>query len=185
MQYLKFGFIYILLLAICSCSNKNSLIKDYNCKVIKVKSKTIPDALQKFTLNIPKNWKTKLYIDKGVSIFATADTTKQLSQTFLIKLSLIRSSLICDKNSDTSLRLKLAKNKWIVKKHVKGLFKNRYALMFTSEKQNSKIEIAALHIFFNTKNQQHFEIEIQCFGNKNQQERFCQAINILKTLKLY
>ncbi len=185
MQYHKLVFIFLMVFATYSCSNKNSLFKDYNCQTKPIKSKIIPDALQKFSLRVPNNWKTKLYIDNNTSIFVTADTTKQLSQTFLIKVSLISGILNFDGNLSTSLKSKSVESFWKTDKIIKGLFIGSPALLFSSIKQNSTINTSALHIFVNAKNQYHFEIKIQCFGEKNRQERFCKAIAIIKTLKLY
>jgi len=185
MQYLKLIFIFLIALTVYSCSNKNSLFKDYNCHTKPIETKVIPDALQKFSLNVSNNWKTKLYIDNKTSIFATADTTKQLSKTFLIKVSLIPGILNFNKNLETFLKPKLENNFWKINKIIKGLFIGSPALLFSSIRQYPIINTSALHIFVNAKNQSHFEIEIQCFGKKNKQERFCKAIAIIKTLKLY
>jgi len=185
MQYPKLIFIFLMVLTTYGCSNKNSLFKDCDCQTKPIKSKIIPDALQKFSLRVPNNWKTELYLDNNNSVFVTADTTKQLSQAFIIKLSSISGALNFDENLSTSLRSKLAESYWKTDKTVKGLFIGHPALLFSSIKQNSKIKTSALHIFVNAKNQYHFEIEVQFFGDKNKQERFCKAINILKTLKLY
>jgi len=173
-----------MVLTIYSCTDSNTIFKNYHCKTKSVQSKTIHDALQKFTLNVPNNWKTKLYINNNSSTFITADTTKQLSQAFIIKVSSIPGGLNFNKTLATSLKLKLAENNWKTKKITKGLFKTHNSLLFRTIKQDSKIKTTALQLFFNTTNQYHFEVEIQCFGTKNTQERFCKALAILKTLKL-
>jgi len=186
MKKFKLGFIVLIIFVTTySCTNKNSIFKNYDCQTKPVTSKKIADALNKFTLNIPKNWKTELYIDKSSSIFVTADTTKQLSQAFIIKVSLISGALNFDKELDTSLKVKLAESNWKNNKITKGFFESRSALLLKSTKQNTNVKTSALHLFSNTKSDYHFEIEIQCFGDKNIQNRFCKAISIIMTLKLY
>lgn len=184
MKHYSIVYLFLLLATIYSCSDKNSLFKDYHCKTKQLKLVAIHDALQKFKLNIPNNWKTELYIDKNNSIFVTADTTKQLSKTFIIKLSYITGAINFNKNSATTLKQRLAKDFWKTYKTSKGFFNGYPALLLYSENQQLKIKTSSLHIFFNANKQYHFEIEIQCFGNKNKQERFCKAITIIKTLKL-
>jgi len=184
MKRSKIGILFLLIIAIYSCSNKNSIFKNYDCQITPIESKKIVDALNKFTLNIPNNWKTELYIDKGSSIFVTADTTKQLSKAFIIKVSSISGALNFDKNLGSTLKVKLVESNWKNDKITAGFFESHHALLLKSTKQNSNIKTNALHLFFNAKNDSHFEIEIQCFGDKNIQNRFCKAIFVIKTLKL-
>jgi len=184
MKFSNLCFPFLIVFIAFGCTDNNSLLNGYLCKTESLQSKAIPDALQKFTLSVPNNWKTELYINNKSSTFITADTTKQLSQAFIIKVSSIPGGLNFNKTLAKSLKLKLAENNWKTKKITKGLFKSHNSLLFRTEKQDSKIKTSALQLFFNAPNQYHFEVEIQCFGNKNIQKRFCKAVVILKTLKL-
>ncbi|NCP20426.1 MAG: hypothetical protein COS42_09115 [Flavobacteriales bacterium CG03_land_8_20_14_0_80_35_15] len=182
MNLLKFSFILMALMLCAGCSKNGEIFKDYNCKTSAVQTKQIKDAYLKFSLEVPINWKTELYMDQSTSIFATADTTKQLSETFLIKTSLIPGLLRLNQATSDTIKSELTKNQWHINRIKKGLFKNAEALLITSQKQQSNIKIEGLHLYFSLENEHYFEIEIQCFGDKNSDERFCQAIKVINSL---
>lgn len=184
MNPLKFGIVLISLVTFASCSKNDDIFKNYNCKTESIPTKQVLDAFLQFSLEIPKNWKTNLYIDQNTSIFATADTTKQLSETFLIKVSKIPAQLTLNQATTDTIKSELTKNQWHINSLQKGIFKKFNALLITSQKQPSNIKTSALHLYFSAENQHYFEIEIQCFGDKNTDERFCQAVKIINSLNI-
>ncbi len=180
----KFILILCGLIALGSCSKTNTIFKDYNCQTESIPTKPVLDAFLKFSLEIPKNWKTELYIDQGTSIFATADTTKQLSEAFLLKVSQIPGQLILNQATTDIIKGELTKNLWQINSIQNGVFKKFDALLINTQKNTSNKKISALHLYFGFGSEHYFEIEIQCFGDKNTDERYCQAIKIINSLNI-
>jgi len=182
------NFIYLgLILAFISCKNNKDIFKNFNCSNISNLSDTeiVLDAKNNFSLNIPKYWKTELYLDKNSSMFTTADTTKQYQNTYLIKATLIESKLTLNKFDIEKIKTSILTDKTTTLiSEIQGDFKNWPALLLRSKSDKFKSVVSVLHLYTPISERQYFEIEIHCFGSKNIDKRFCEAINIINSLKI-
>ena len=78
-------------LLLCSCSQQSEVSKKFNCKPTNFTNlEKIEDVKNLFSLEIPKKWKTNLYYDDLQSSIYTADTTKQLTETFLLDITNVK-----------------------------------------------------------------------------------------------
>lgn len=185
MRYFKISGLFLILFSFISCSKNAGIFSNFDCpQTSEISTKPILDAFFKFSLDIPTTWKTELYIDNDTSIFATADTTKQLTEAFLIKVSQIPGQLTLNQATTVTIKSELTKNQWQINSIQNGLFKEFNTLLIASQKQPSHLKTSALHLYFSVANEYYFEIEIQCFGDKNIDERFCQAIKIINSLNI-
>jgi len=182
------NFIYLgLILALTSCKNNNDIFNNFNCSNSFNFNDTeiVLDAKNNFSLSIPKYWKTELYIDKNSSMFTTADTTKQYQNTYLIKATLIASKLTLNKSEIEKIMASILTDKTTrLISESQGNFKNWPALLLRSKSDKFKSGVSVLHLYTPISDRQYFEIEIHCFGSKNIDKRFCEAINVINSLKL-
>jgi len=182
------NFIYLgLILAFTSCKNNKDVFNNFNCSNSSNLSNTevVLDAKNNFSLSIPKYWKTELYLDKNSSMFTMADTTKQYQNTYLIKATLIASKLTLNKIEIEKIKASILtdKNTRLISES-QGNFKNWSALLLRSKSDKFKSGVSVLHLYTPISDRQYFEIEIHCFGSKNIDKRFCEAINVINSLKL-
>ncbi len=180
-------FVYLgLILAFTSCKNNKDIFKNFNCSNNPNLSnaEAVLDAKNNFSLSIPKNWKTELYLDKNSSMFTTADTTKQYQNTYLIKATLIESKLTLNKFEIEKIKTSILTDKTTTLiAESQGNFKNWPALLLRSKSNKFKSGSTVLHLYSPISDRQYFEIEIHCFGPKNIDKRFCEAITIINSLK--
>lgn len=180
-------FIYLLLLiSFASCVNNNNIFKDFNCKNSSNLNnfETILDAKNNFSLSIPKYWKTELYLDNNSSMLTTADTTKQYQNTYLIKATLIESKLTLNKMEIEKIKASILTDKTnTLISEIQENFKNHSALLLRTKSNKLKSVSTVLHLYSPISDRQYFEIEIHCFGSKNIESRFCEAITIINSLK--
>jgi hypothetical protein len=179
LSFLLFGFI--------SCQNSRDIFKDFTCKTpLKLKNiERVLDAKENFSLDIPKYWKTELYIDDNSSMFTTADTTKQYLNTYLIKATLINSKLILNTPEIEKIKAAILSDKHqTISAVVRGTFKSYPALLISAKSDKFKSGITSLHLYTPISEKFYFEIEIHCFGAKNIDKRLCEAIHIINSLKI-
>jgi len=180
-------FVYLgLIIAFTSCKNNKDIFKNFNCNNSSNLRNTeiVLDAKNNFSLSIPNYWKTELYLDKNSSMFTTADTTKQYQNTYLIKATLIASKLTLNKVEIEKIKTSILteKNTRLISES-QGTFKNWPALLLRSKSDKFKSGVSVLHLYAPISERQYFEIEIHCFGSKNIDKRFCEAIAIINSLK--
>ncbi|MCK5678260.1 MAG: hypothetical protein KAH72_07265, partial [Flavobacteriaceae bacterium] len=91
----QFFIILILFLTLISCQ-KEDLTEVFNCKGTTNFSKTkeYTDVLKHFKINIPKSWNTELYYDEFQSELYSADTTKRLTETYIVDITWHQGELV-------------------------------------------------------------------------------------------
>ena len=78
----------LLLIVFSSCSNQSELSGNFDCGNSNNENKTtLKDFNKNFKLNIPVSWKTELYYDNFQSEIFSADTVKQLTETYILDVS--------------------------------------------------------------------------------------------------
>jgi len=85
------------MISLISCQ-KNTIEKELGCGATPKfgETKEIRDILKKFKLIVPANWETQLYYDDFKSQIYAADTTKQLSETYILDVAWHQGELTLD-----------------------------------------------------------------------------------------
>ena len=86
MKYLFVLSVFVVTMIGCT---KNNVREDMNCNTTTnfADTKEISGFLKHFKLDVPKHWKSELYYDEIQSRFYSADTTKQLTETYIIDVT--------------------------------------------------------------------------------------------------
>jgi len=113
------GLTFFLFICFTSCQKENDIFNDFRCPSLANKGdfETVLDAKNNFSLDVPKHWKTELYLNENSSIFTTADTTKQYLNTYLIKATLIESKLNLNSQNIEKIKQSILSDK-TVKNHL-------------------------------------------------------------------
>jgi len=177
-------YLTFVLFLILSCSKQSELHKKYNCSTNNIENlKTIKDFNKNFKLTISSNWKSSFYFSEFQSEIFSADTTKQLTDSFILGTSfnqgIINFNAEFHQKKDSILtvnnlelinsgeQLFLTKpSYWYV---VKGI-KNGY----TYHQFNSTIKLSESTYFIG-----YSEI----YGDANINERICETISILEKIE--
>ena len=129
----KLSFIVFGLLLI-GCNTKTPLQQDFDCENSSIANlETVKDMKSVFTLQLPKSWKTNLFYDSVQSSIYTADTTKQLTETTILDITLVADSIAL--NEDLKLKFEQAqlKKKLIVTKSKNTTILNKPSYYFLSK----------------------------------------------------
>lgn len=174
-------FFFFLILA-TSCTKKSVLETTFNCNGsnISSKTKTLKDIKKNFKISIPTTWKTKLYFDEFQSDVFAADTTNQLTKTYIIDASWKVGELILDASFEDKIK-EISKNKITFSKFENIQNKPSFWCITKDEKKN--FEYHELKIYIKTSIDTYLEITTQIYGDTNVNDRICQAIKLIKTIE--
>jgi hypothetical protein len=179
-----FLIIFSLLFSIVSCK-KDEIGTQLGCVTSKSFSNTkvYKDALEKFKLELPKHWKTQLYVDEYKSEIYTADTTLELTSSFILDVAWHQGTI--EFNDD------------FVKKFVDIQFKNELLLLdqgemtfqgFPAFYDHSKghqngFDFNFVQIYIKTKPDEYYTLSSKVYGIESIDERLCISLGVLDGLK--
>ncbi len=172
--------VLLLTISFISCQ-KNDLKTAFNCKSTSTFSDTkeIRDVLKKFKLTLPNSWKTQLYYDEFQSEIYSADTTKSLTETYILDISWHQGELNLDKSFDQSVKDTLAiKEKLSPVKSDFIKFKDRPSYWNLAKGKNGKHTYHFLQVYVKTEVDEYFTFTTKVYGDENVDERLCEAIQL-------
>ncbi|MFC2109984.1 hypothetical protein ACFLRU_06645 [Bacteroidota bacterium] len=151
---------------------------NYLQQLIKIK-----DAKKTFELSIPENWKRELFVDTNESRLYCADTTKELNEAYIFDLGYFNNEIKFDNSFISNLTNELS-NDNIIKK---GTFneKNRAYYYILSSSKNLGFPSKNLTIYLKNKNNGHYRLKLDVYGDKNTTQRFCEALSIFDKANLF
>lgn len=177
---------FLICFLICvSCKKQTQLSKEFHCKTSSLEYlETVKDVRNAFSISIPKNWNTNLYEDAIQSSIFSANTTKQLTETFLIDVSYIKNNL--QFNDLFKLKIEqenLAKN--LIQKNAKEIkILDKPAYIVVSKGKKSSFLYQKLQAFIKI-NQKHFILaKAEIYGDSLAENRLCEAISLIEKIKI-
>jgi len=177
----------ILLIAITSIScQSNILDKEFNCEKSTNLSelKEHKDFLKNFKINVPNSWKTNLYYDDYSSEIQSADTTKQLTKSYLLNISWNQGELNLDDTFANSINDSLRINEHLkVVKSGFGNFKSKSSYYNLSAGQHSGYPYQYLQVFIKTDVDEYIRLSSKIYGKDNADERLCESIEVFNSIQ--
>ena len=174
----------LLLIVLSSCSNQSELSRSFNCENSNNENKTIQkDFHNNFKLNIPISWKTELYYDNFQSEIFTADTVKQLTETYILDLSYNLGSVQFNddyffKNDSilSNRNLKIIKSKNI-------LFQDKPSFWYVSKGVKNGYTYHQFNLTVVLSENSYFNSFIEVYGEDDVDSRICDAISIIENIE--
>ncbi|WP_196886419.1 hypothetical protein [Aureivirga sp. CE67] len=188
---LNIAVVFILFLFICySCSDKNQtyLNKDLSCSDSEYNEKDLEEVMdihKNFILKSPKTWKTNLYYNDYESEIFTADTTKDLTKTFIYDVSMINGDLKMDKDSES-----LVINNYLQQENLKlvsngnGKFLDRDSFWFLAEGTKRNYKFSNYILFVRNSEKKYLKVNAELFGEDNIDERICNIVELTNKIKI-
>ena len=182
---MKNSFILLLvILSILSCKQKTNLQKEFLCEVKSISNtEEVIDFKNKFSIEIPKTWKTQLYYDTIQTQIMTADTTKNFTNTYALIFEYNSGNLKIDDTFLEEELQKLQKENLLVLKNKKDNFKGKPCIWFVSKGKKLKYDYYYFELFVKQNKNHYFKISSDIYGDENIDERFCESIAYIETLK--
>ncbi len=173
------------LLGMLSCSKPSELSKEFRCKSTNFNNlEVVKDVKKTFSVTIPKHWKTNLYQDNLQSSIFSADTTKQLTETFLMDVSYIKNNI--DFNDLFKLKIEQENlNKNLIQKRSKELtILNKPAYIVVSKGKKSSFLYQNLQAYIKVNKEHFILVKAEVYGDSLVESRLCKAIFLIEKIKV-
>jgi len=176
--------IFIILLFI-SCSKQTGLSKEFDCASnLKIENApAVSDFKQNFTLYIPSHWKTELYYNATSSEIFTADTTRQLSETYILDASFNLGEMKFDKEFIAKTDSLAILRSYEIIQHEISTFQSNASYWFVLKGTKNKFPYHQFNLTVKLSNNTYFNSYVEIYGNQNIEGRICEAISILERIK--
>lgn len=181
--------VLILLLTIALAFNisceKSEIEQSFQCNsdVNFSNTKTYEDVLKHFKIDIPKKWKTNLYYDEYQSELHSADTTKQLSKTYIIDVAWHQGELNFNDDFEKKINDKLSKEKLKAINSGYGNFKDLPMYFNYAKGVNLKFDYHLVQIYVLYKPDEYYLFSTKFYGDKYINERICESFSLFENIK--
>jgi hypothetical protein len=176
-----YGFIFLL---ISACSKQSEIGKKMNCSPTNYKNtKQITDFNKNFTLNIPSNWKTELYFDNYQSEIFTADTLKQLSETYILAASFNLGTLNFDSDFHHRKDSVLNANNLKIIDSGNESFLKKPSFWYISKGTKNNFDYHRFTVLTKISENTYFSAYSEIYGTTNIDERICESISLLESIQ--
>lgn len=173
-------------LVLISCTKQTKINKQFNCKSTYHSSalEEITDVKKEYTVTFPKNWKTNLYYDAIQSSIYGADTTKQLSKTTILDVSLIHQKINFDAQFQLLLEKEnLAKNLITINTKIID-FKNKKAFFSVSIGKKNNLKLKLLDLFIKVDENRFLHSKTTIYGDSLIDQRICNTIDLIEKINI-
>ena len=174
----------ILATVLLSCTNQSELSKKFNCNNTGLKNASlVSDFKKNFRLNLPTSWKKDLYYDNFQSELFVADTTKQLTDTFILGTSFNSGKLNFDetyykKNDSILIESNLQKLNF-----GNILFQSKPAFWYVAEGSKNNFKYHTFNLVLKLSENTYFNAYSEIYGEENIEDRICKSIAIIETVE--
>ncbi len=177
-------FFSLIFLLISGCSKQSEIAKKMNCSsTIYKNTKQISDFNKNFTLDIPSNWKTELYFDKHQSEIFTADTLKQLSETYILVASFNMGALNFDKDFHHQKDSVLKANNLKMIDSGDQSFKLKPSFWYISKGRKNNFDYHRFTVMSKLSENTFFLAYSEIYGAANIDKRICESISLLESIR--
>jgi len=178
---MKKTIILLLLLGlVLSCGKESKLSQKFNCTSTKYENtKSILDFNKNFKLNIPTSWNTKLYFSEFESEIFTADTLKQLTESFILATSFNLGEIVFNEDYYVRNDSILNRNNLELIKDGNDNFQSKQAYWFVAKGIKNGFTFHQFTISSKITKNSYFNASAEIYGDDNVEERICEVISIL------
>lgn len=182
-MYRNFLILSIVILILTSCEKKTKLQEEFLCKTHQFSNtETIADFKNKFTLEIPKHWKTELYFDNVQSQIFTADTTENLTQSYTVNVEYNSGDLQINNEFSTKIIQDLEAKQLQVLKNKNDIFNGKSSFWAVAKGKKQNFDYYYFELFVKENNTNYYKLSSEIYGNENIDERFCESIALMQSL---
>ncbi len=180
----KLVILLVLFTIFINCKKQSELSKIFDCNSTKIeKLSTVKDFNNHFKITAPSTWKTNLYYNDFQSEIFTADTTKQLSETFILDVSYNLGELIINNDFVVKNDSILKTNNLQKIKYGNDNFQLRQSYWFLANGTKKGFLFHQFNIFVKLSENSYLNSYVEIYGENNIEERLCSAISIIEKIE--
>lgn len=173
----------LFLSALVGCNKPNELAKQFNCKSkLKLPSAAVYDYNKNFTISIPNNWKTELYFNKTDSDIYAADTTKQLTESFILNTSFTMGNLDFGTAFFSKIDSVLSTENMTKTNAFFSDFNNKKSYWYLIKGKKNGFVLTELNGYVYVSEKNYWRCSVAIYGENQINERTCEAIAVLQTV---
>lgn len=177
-------FILSLVLPLISCTEQSNLSKTFNCNTSKLNNLEVySDFKQNFKIAIPTTWKTELYYNEFQSEIFTADTIKQLSETYILDAAFNYGNLEFNEDFYKKTDSILAVSNLQKVKDGTIEFKSKPAYWYLVTGTKKGFTYNQFNLIIKLSKDTYFTAYSEIYGTDNTDERICESISILDNIE--
>ncbi|MEX1382166.1 hypothetical protein [Lutibacter sp.] len=176
-------FIFVIFL-VFGCKKQSELSKTFNCNTSKLSNlETYSDFKKNFKIQIPTNWKKELYYNEFQSEIFTADTTKQLSETYILDTAFNFGNLEFNEEfyKKTDSILAISNLQKVKAGSLQFKSKPAYWYLVTGTKKGFKYN--QFNLMVKLSKETYFTAYSEIYGTDKIDERICESISILDNIE--
>jgi hypothetical protein len=185
MNRFYFLLLFTLIFSIVSCK-KDEIGTQLGCVSSKSLSNTkvYKDALKKFKLELPQNWKTQLYVDEYKSEIYSADTTIELTSSFILDVAWHQGTVEFDDDFVKKFVDIQLKNELLLIEQGEMTVKGFPAFYDHSKGHHNGFDYNFVQIYIKTAQDEYYTLSSKVYGIDNIDERLCTSLSILDDMEL-
>ncbi len=186
MKQHKVLFVFFVFLQLISCKKPSDFERVFSCNNSNElhSFETVDEFSQRFSVQLPKYWKTELYSIEGQSGIITADTTKVFTETYKIDFSVVQGAISISDEFKTNLNqvvrdsgLTTLQSDFVDFKEKKGLYN-----LAKGMSHNTPIQVLQYYVKLN--DNEYLLVKSEIFGEDNTQSRLCESIFLIDRIIL-
>ena len=183
---MKYLFILLAFMLTLSSCQKKSIKDNFECNTTTnfANTEVVQGILKKFKIEIPSSWKSELYFDEIQSRFYSADTTKQLTDTYIIDVTWHQGEIQFDENFENLVVNDLKQNQQLNPlKSGFGDFKEFKGYYNLSKGTQNGFDYHFFQIFLKTAEDEYFTLTTKVYGSEFVNERICASVSLFEKIK--
>lgn len=169
---------------IAACESKSELSENMNCKPEQYANlETIADMDKQFKVLLPSHWKTHLYYDKNQTSIFSADTTKQLTDSYTIDITYVYDEIIFDDQFIQRFKKNLSDNLLVETTSYELMFKERDAYYSRAIGKRGKFKYQICNLFIKIYSHHYLHAKAEIFGDSLVNQRICNALSLIEKIE--
>lgn len=174
----------IVLVLIYSCGSKSQISKDLDCDPETYSNlEIVEDVDKKFKVKLPDNWKTNLYFDKNQTSIFSADTTKQLTQTYTLDVTYIYNELKLDEKFLQKFKTNLTSKLLVETTSYEFKFQDKESYYSRAIGKRGQFDYQIINLFIKINNGNYMHAKAEVYGDSLVNERFCNALSLIEKIE--
>ena len=172
------------LVVLASCQ-PSKFEREFNCDIPMsfTKNKSYKDILSHFEIDIPKDWKTKLYYDEYQSALYTADTTKHLRESYVLDITWHQGELVFGDDFEKRIADNVINEQQLIPvKWGYGDYHDKPSYYLISTGKTSGLNWHYLQIYLKYNNDEYYTFTSKIYGSEQVDERICASFAIFNEI---
>lgn len=141
------------------------------------------DFKKNFKLKIPDTWKISHFYSPATSEMFVADTTKQLSESYIMEMIYQDSEILLGSDLKSKVEAFNKVNQYSMVDSNELRFKEHPATFFTIRGKKNNYDVLIFDLYVKTSETTYFNSKTEIYGNANIQKRLCESLAILNTVE--